>query len=184
MERKHWNTTAIHIHNNPVKSIGGGTNLHFKHYPGFNCGEDQWWTSLLSQGRWCSISSPPSFVRCWDSFTKEIADTPDKGTVERGIKQADYTLRKFIGAIIERQGYAPFWVIMRMRSATSSILGSHQTSVWRDSAGLDQWNDDRTLSSTGWNVRTKSIKEIAEVQLPQSVLFGKYVKMHLGDFTG
>ena len=64
MEKKTWNTAA-HIHNNPVKSISeGGDEPVFRFYR--------------------DLIVAPSFVRCWDSFTRKLM-LPIRGTARKKV---------------------------------------------------------------------------------------------------
>ena len=80
------------------------------------------------------------FCEMLGQLHKEI-DAPDKGdSPKEGIKQADYTLRKFVELLSKDKGMTPFCELLCGCALLHSeaFFESHQASVWQDSAGLDQ----------------------------------------------
>lgn len=94
MEKKTWNTAA-HIHNNPVKSISeGGDEPVFRFYRDLIVAkindEPHYYHKEVMH-----ISSPPSFVRCWDSFTRKLM-LPIRGTARKKVPNAGLYPAKFV----------------------------------------------------------------------------------------
>ncbi len=140
MEKETWNT-AIHIHNNPVKSVGNGEDkTFFGFYRDLIIAkindEPHCYHKEVMQYLFSAI-----FCEMLGQLHKEI-DAPDKGdSPKEGIKQADYTLRKFVELLSKDKGmhrsvsyYAD--ALCYTPKHFSKVI--KQASVWQDSAGLDQ----------------------------------------------
>lgn len=103
MEKKTWNTAA-HIHNNPVKSISeGGDDPVFRFYRDLIVAkindEPHYYHREVMQHLFSAL-----FCEMLGQLHKEI-DAPDKGdSPKEGIKQADYTLRKFVELLSKDKG--------------------------------------------------------------------------------
>ena len=181
MERNTWDT-AIHIHNNPVKTVG----------------EDQdsavftFYRELIM----AKINDDPHcyhkeviqhifsalFCEMLGQLNKEIACSDQEDRPKEGIKQADYILRKFMELLSQDNGMH--------RSVTYyadalCYTPKHFSKVIRQACGrtpLDLINET-AMEHIKYRLKhsEKSIKEIAEeFNFPNQSFFGKYVKAHLG----
>ena len=122
------------------------------------------------------------FCEMLGQLHKEI-DAPDKGdSPKEGIKQADYTLRKFVELLSKDKG------MHRSVSYYADALcytPKHFSKVIKQACGrtpLDLINET-TIEHIKYRLKRsdKSVKEIAEeFNFPNQSFFGKYVKMHLG----
>ena len=181
MEKKTWNTAA-HIHNNPVKSISeGGDDPVFRFYRDLIVAkindEPHYYHREVMQHLFSAL-----FCEMLGQLHKEI-DAPDKGdSPKEGIKQADYTLRKFVELLSKDKG------MHRSVSYYADALcytPKHFSKVIKQACGrtpLDLINET-TIEHIKYRLKRsdKSVKEIAEeFNFPNQSFFGKYVKMHLG----
>lgn len=181
MEKKTWNTAA-HIHNNPVKSISeGGDEPVFRFYRDLIVAkindEPHYYHKEVMQHLFSAL-----FCEMLGQLHKEI-DAPDKGdSPKEGIKQADYTLWKFVELLSKDKG------MHRSVSYYADALcytPKHFSKVIKQACGrtpLDLINET-TIEHIKYRLKRsdKSVKEIAEeFNFPNQSFFGKYVKMHLG----
>lgn len=181
MEKGMWNT-AIHIHNNPVQSVGEDEN---KPIYGF-------YRDLIA----AKINDTPHcyhkdvmghlfaalFCEMLGHLNKEMADEGKEHQPQEGIKQADYILRKFVEMLSKDNGMH--------RSVTYfadalCYTPKHFSKVIKQACGrtpLELINEN-CIQHIKYRLKhsDKSIKEIAEeFNFPNQSFFGKYVKMHLG----
>ena len=153
MEKETWNT-AIHIHNNPVKSVGNGED---KTFFGF-------YRDLII------------------AKINEMEAAGNTEGSKEGIKQVNYILRKFMELLSKDKGmhrsvsyfanelcYTPkhFSKVIKQACGRTPLDLINETAVEHIKYRLKR--------------SEKSIKEIAEeFNFPNQSFFGKYVKAHLG----
>ena len=181
MEKDTWNT-AIHIHNNPVKSVGEGQNDSiFRLYRDLivakindapHCHHREVIQYLFSA----------LFCEMLGQLHKEIDSSDKTDRPKESIKQADYILRKFMELLAKDNG------MHRSVSYFADALcytPKHFSKVIKQACGrtpLDLINET-TIEHIKYRLKRsdKSIKEIAEeFNFPNQSFFGKYVKTHLG----
>ena len=181
VEKDTWDT-AIHIHNNPVKSINReNDNSIFKHYGDLILAkindEPHCYHKAVVQHLFAAI-----FCEMMGYLNKEIADSEKAKLSKEGIKQADHILRKFMELLSKDNGMH--------RSVTYfadalCYTPKHFSKVIKQACGrapLDLINET-AIEHIKYRLKhsDKSIKEIAEeFNFPNQSFFGKYVKGHLG----
>ena len=181
VEKDTWDT-AIHIHNNPVKSINReNDNSIFKHYGELILAkindEPHCYHKAVVQHLFAAI-----FCEMMGYLNKEIADSEKAKLPKEGIKQADHILRKFMELLSKDNGMH--------RSVTYfadalCYTPKHFSKVIKQACGrapLDLINET-AIEHIKYRLKhsDKSIKEIAEeFNFPNQSFFGKYVKGHLG----
>ena len=181
MEKETWNT-AIHIHNNPVKSVDNG--------------EDQTVFGFYRDLIIAKINDEPHryhkeviqhlfsaiFCEMMGQLHKEIEASGNMEGSKEGIKQVNYILRKFMELLSKDKG------MHRSVSYFANELcytPKHFSKVIKQACGrtpLDLINET-TVEHIKYRLKRseKSIKEIAEeFNFPNQSFFGKYVKAHLG----
>ena len=181
IEKDTWDT-AIHIHNNPVKSVNReSNNTIFKHYGDLILAkindEPHCYHKAVVQHLFAAI-----FCEMMGYLNKEIADSEKAKLPKEGIKQADHILRKFMELLSKDNGMH--------RSVTYfadalCYTPKHFSKVIKQACGrapLDLINET-AIEHIKYRLKhsDKSIKEIAEeFNFPNQSFFGKYVKGHLG----
>lgn len=181
MEKETWNA-AVHIHNNPVKSISEGDD---KSVFGF------YWDLIVTK-----INDEPHcyhkevmqhlfsalFCEMMGQLHKEIKSSGKVEHRKGNIKQVNYILRKFIELLSKDKG------IHRSVSYFANELcytPKHFSKVIKQACGrtpLDLINET-LMEQIKYQLKhsDKSIKELAEeFNFPNQSFFGKYVKAHLG----
>lgn len=181
MEKETWNT-AIHIHNNPVKSVDNG--------------EDQTVFGFYRDLIIAKINDEPHryhkeviqhlfsaiFCEMMGQLHKEIEASGNMEGSKEGIKQVNYILRKFMELLSKDKS------MHRSVSYFANELcytPKHFSKVIKQACGrtpLDLINET-TVEHIKYRLKRseKSIKEIAEeFNFPNQSFFGKYVKAHLG----
>ena len=180
VEKDTWDT-AIHIHNNPIKSISReNDNSIFKYYGELIMAkindEPHCYHKAVVQHLFSAL-----FCEMLGYLNKEIADS-EKAFSKEGIKQADHILRKFMELLSKDNGMH--------RSVTYfadalCYTPKHFSKVIKQACGrapLDLINET-AIEHIKYRLKhsDKSIKEIAEeFNFPNQSFFGKYVKGHLG----
>lgn len=180
VEKDTWDT-AIHIHNNPIKSISReNDNSIFKYYEELIMAkindEPHCYHKAVVQHLFSAL-----FCEMLGYLNKEIADS-EKAFSKEGIKQADHILRKFMELLSKDNGMH--------RSVTYfadalCYTPKHFSKVIKQACGrapLDLINET-AIEHIKYRLKhsDKSIKEIAEeFNFPNQSFFGKYVKGHLG----
>lgn len=181
MEKDTWNT-AIHIHNNPVKSVGEGQNGSiFRLYRDLI-------VAKINDAPHCyhreviQYLFSALFCEMMGQLNKEIDYSDKTDRPKESIKQADYILRKFMELLAKDNG---------MRRSVSYFADTlcytpkHFSKVIKQACGrtpLDLINET-VIEHIKYRLKRsdKSIKEIAEeFNFPNQSFFGKYVKTHLG----
>lgn len=179
-KRKTWNT-AIHIHNNPVKSVGNG---RIKLSSGFYRDliiakindEPHCYHKEVMQYLFSAI-----FCEMLGQLHKEMEAAGNTEGSKEGIKQVNYILRKFMELLSKDKG------MHRSVSYFANELcytPKHFSKVIKQACGrtpLDLINET-TVEHIKYRLKRseKSIKEIAEeFNFPNQSFFGKYVKAHL-----
>ncbi|MBD9091695.1 MAG: AraC family transcriptional regulator [Bacteroides oleiciplenus] len=181
MEKDIWDT-AIHIHNNPVKSIGEDRDSPiFAFYRDLIVAkindEPHCYHREVIQHIFAAL-----FCEMLGQLNKEIASSDTPIRPREGIKQSDYILRKFMELLSKDNGMH--------RSVTYfadalCYTPKHFSKVIKQACGrnpLDLINET-TIEHIKYRLKRsdKSIKEIAEeFNFPNQSFFGKYVKTHLG----
>ncbi|WP_370795719.1 helix-turn-helix domain-containing protein [Bacteroides stercorirosoris] len=181
MEKDTWNT-AIHIHNNPVKSVGEGQNDSiFRLYRDLivakindapHCHHREVIQYLFSA----------LFCEMLGQLHKEIDSSDKTDRPKESIKQADYILRKFMELLAKDNGMHRS---VSYFADTLCYTPKHFSKVIKQACGrtpLDLINET-TIEHIKYRLKRsdKSIKEIAEeFNFPNQSFFGKYVKTHLG----
>lgn len=181
MEKKTWNT-AVHIRNNPIKSVG---QEEHKEIFGF------YWDLLMAK-----INDEPHhyhkeviqyllsaiFCEILGHLNKEMDPAEAAGDAKEGIKQSDYILRKFVEMLSKDNG------MHRSVGYYADALcysPKHFSKVIKQACGrtpLDLINEN-AVEHIKYRLKhsDKSIKEIAEeFDFPNQSFFGKYVKSYLG----
>lgn len=181
MEKDTWNT-VMHIHNNPIKSVGEeGDKEIFKFYRELLMAkindEPHHYHREVMQYLFSAI-----FCEMLGHLNKEV--NPSEMTVDtkESIKQSDYILRKFIEMLSKDNG------IHRSVGYYADALcysPKHFSKVIKQACGrtpLDLINEN-AIEHIKYRLKhsDKSIKEIAEeFNFPNQSFFGKYVKSYLG----
>ena len=181
MEKDTWNT-VMHIHNNPIKSVGEeGDKEIFKFYRELLMAkindEPHHYHREVMQYLFSAI-----FCEMLGHLNKEV--NPSEMTVDtkESIKQSDYILRKFIEMLSKDNG------IHRSVGYYADALcysPKHFSKVIKQACGrtpLDLINES-AIEHIKYRLKhsDKSIKEIAEeFKFPNQSFFGKYVKSYLG----
>lgn len=181
MEKDTWNT-VIHIHNNPIKSVGQeGNNKIFEYY----------WNLLMAK-----INDEPHhyhkevmqylfsaiFCEMLGRLNKEVSPSEMAADTKEGIKQSDYILHKFIEMLSKDNG-----MHRSVGYYADALCYSHKhfSKVIKQACGrtpLDLINEN-AIEHIKYRLKhsDKSIKEIAEeFDFPNQSFFGKYVKSYLG----
>lgn len=182
MEKDTWNT-AIHIRNNPVKTIGEDKDKEV-----FGCyrnlimakinDEHHGYHKEVMQHLFSAL-----FCELMGNLSREMP-TPDEtnNLQKEGITQASYILRKFAELLSKDNG------MHRSVSYYADALcysPKHFSKVVKQACGktpLDLINET-AVEHIKYRLKhsDKSIKEIAEeFNFPNQSFFGKYVKAHLG----
>lgn len=181
MEKEAWNT-VIHIHNNPVKSVGEGEDKSvFGFYRDLIVAkmndEPHCYHKEVMQYLFSAL-----FCEMMGQLHKEIDCSDKADRPKESIKQADYILRKFMELLSRDNG------MHRSVSYFADALcctPKHFSKVVKQACGrtpLDLINE-ATIEHIKYRIKhsDKSIKEIAEeFNFPNQSFFGKYVKAHLG----
>lgn len=181
MERETWNT-AVHIHNNPVKTVGDGDDKSvFGFYRDLIVAkindEPHYYHREVMQYLFSAL-----FCEMLGQLHKELECSDSADRPKESIKQADYILRKFMELLSKDKG------MHRSVSYFADELcytPKHFSKVIKQACGrtpLDLINEV-TIEHIKYRLKRsdKSIKEIAEeFNFPNQSFFGKYVKMHLG----
>ena len=181
MEKETWNT-AIHIHNNPVKSVDNGEDQTvFGFYRDLIIAkindEPHCYHKEVIQHLFSAI-----FCEMMGQLHKEIEASGNMEGSKEGIKQVNYILRKFMELLSKDKG------MHRSVSYFANELcytPKHFSKVIKQACGrtpLDLINET-TVEHIKYRLKRseKSIKEIAEeFNFPNQSFFGKYVKAHLG----
>mgnify|MGYP003217471580 FL=1 len=181
MEKDTWNT-VMHIHNNPIKSVGEeGDKEIFKFYRELLMAkindEPHHYHREVMQYLFSAI-----FCEMLGHLNKEV--NPSEMTVDtkESIKQSDYILRKFIEMLSKDNG-----IHRSVGYYTDALCYSpkHFSKVIKQACGrtpLDLINEN-AIEHIKYRLKhsDKSIKEIAEeFNFPNQSFFGKYVKSYLG----
>lgn len=181
MEKETWNT-AVHIHNNPVKSVGEGENKSIFGFYGdlivakIN-DEPHCYHREVMQYLFSAL-----FCEMMGQLHKEIEASDKTNRAKESLKQADYILRKFMELLSKDKG------MHRSVSYFADELcytPKHFSKVIKQTCGrtpLDLINE-AAIEQIRYRLKRsdKSIKEIAEeFNFPNQSFFGKYVKAHLG----
>ena len=181
VEKDTWDT-AIHIHNNPIKSISReNDNSIFKYYGELIMAkindEPHCYHKEVIQHLFSAI-----FCEMMGQLHKEIEASGNMEGSKEGIKQVNYILRKFMELLSKDKG------MHRSVSYFANELcytPKHFSKVIKQACGrtpLDLINET-TVEHIKYRLKRseKSIKEIAEeFNFPNQSFFGKYVKAHLG----
>lgn len=181
MEKETWNT-AIHIHNNPVKSVDNGEDQTvFRFYRDLIIAkinnEPHCYHKEVIQHLFSAI-----FCEMMGQLHKEMEAAGNMEGSKEGIKQVNYILRKFMELLSKDKG------MHRSVSYFANELcytPKHFSKVIKQACGrtpLDLINET-TVEHIKYRLKRseKSIKEIAEeFNFPNQSFFGKYVKAHLG----
>lgn len=181
MEKNTWNT-AIHIHNNPIQSIGEEDNKGiFSFYRDLLMAkindEPHHYHKEVIQYLFSAI-----FCEMLGHLSKEMDPSETAGDTKEGIKQSDYILRKFIEMLSKDNG------MHRSVGYYADALcysPKHFSKVIKQACGrtpLDLINEN-AIEHIKYRLKhsDKSIKEIAEeFDFPNQSFFGKYVKSYLG----
>ena len=181
MEKETWNT-AIHIHNNPVKSVDNGEDQTvFGFYRDLIIAkindEPHCYHKEVIQHLFSAI-----FCEMMGQLHKEIEASGNMEGSKEGIKQVNYILRKFMELLSKDKG------MHRSVSYFANELcytPKHFSKVIKQACGrtpLDLINET-AVEHIKYRLKRseKSIKEIAEeFNFPNQSFVGKYVKAHLG----
>ncbi|CDA83509.1 transcriptional regulator AraC family [Bacteroides sp. CAG:754] len=181
MEKETWNT-AIHIHNNPVKSIGESEDksvfglyrdlIVAKINDKCHCYHREVMQYLFSA----------LFCEMLGQLHKEIECSAQTENPDESVKQVNYILRKFMELLSKDKG------IHRSVSYFAGELcytPKYFSKVIKQACGrtpLDLINQT-VIEQIKYRLKRsdKSIKELAEeFNFPNQSFFGKYVKAHLG----
>ena len=181
MEKETWNT-AIHIHNNPVKSVGNGEDkTFFGFYRDLIIAkindEPHCYHKEVMQYLFSAI-----FCEMLGQLHKEMEAAGNTESSKEGIKQVNYILRKFMELLSKDKG------MHRSVSYFANELcytPKYLSKVIKDACGKNTSTliNEYTMEHIKYQLRNsdKSIKEIAEeFNFPNQSFFGKYVKAHLG----
>lgn len=181
MEKNTWDT-AVHIHNNPVKSVDEDQNNAV-----FGCYRDLIMAKINDEPH-CyhrevmQYLFSALFCEMLGLLNKEIASSDKENNPKEGIKQSDYILRKFVELLSKDNG------MHRSVAYYADALcytPKHFSKVIKQACGrtpLDLINAN-TIEHIKHRLKhsDKSVKEIAEeFNFPNQSFFGKYVKTHLG----
>ena len=180
IEKDTWDT-AIHIHNNPVKSISKEKdNTVFKDYGKLIIAkindEPHCYHKTVMQYLFAAL-----FCEMLCYLNKEMADS-EKAFSKEYTKQADHILRKFMELLSKDNGMHRSVAYF---ADTLCYTPKHFSKVIKQACGrtpLDLINES-VIEHIKYRLRhsDKSIKEIAEeFNFPNQSFFGKYVKEHLG----
>lgn len=181
MEKNTWNT-AIHIHNNPIQSIGEEDNKGiFSFYRDLLMAkindEPHHYHKEVIQYLFSAI-----FCEMLGHLSKEMDPSETAGDTKEGIKQSDYILRRFVEMLSKDNG------MHRSVGYYADALcysPKHFSKVIKQACGrtpLDLINEN-AIEHIKYRLKhsDKSIKEIAEeFDFPNQSFFGKYVKSYLG----
>ena len=157
MEKETWNT-AIHIHNNPVKSVDNGEDQTvFGFYRDLIIAkindEPHCYHKEVMQYLFSAI-----FCEMLGQLHKEMEAAGNTEGSKEGIKQVNYILRKFMELLSK---------VIKQACGRTPLDLINETAVEHIKYRLKR--------------SEKSIKEIAEeFNFPNQSFFGKYVKAHLG----
>lgn len=181
MEKDTWNT-AIHIHNNPVKSVSEGQNGSiFRLYRDLI-------VAKINDAPHCyhreviQYLFSALFCEMMGQLNKEIDYSDKTDRPKESIKQADYILRKFMELLAKDNGMHRS---VSYFADTLCYTPKHFSKVIKQACGrtpLDLINET-VIEHIKYRLKRsdKSIKEIAEeFNFPNQSFFGKYVKTHLG----
>lgn len=181
MEKDTWDT-AIHIHNNPVQTVGEreskGIAALYRNLIAAKMGtEPHCYHKEVMQYLFSAL-----FCEMLGMLNKEIVCSDPLKRPKEGIRQADYILRKFMEMLSKDNG------IHRSVAYFADALcytPKHFSKVIKQSSGrtpLELINEN-CIQHIKYRLKhsDRSIKEIAEeFNFPNQSFFGKYVKMHLG----
>lgn len=181
MEKDTWNT-VIHIHNNPIKSVGQeGNNKIFEYYRNLLMAkmndEPHHYHKEVMQYLFSAI-----FCEMLGRLNKEVSSSETEADTKEGIKQSDYILHKFIEMLSKDNG-----MHRSVGYYADALCYSHKhfSKVIKQACGrtpLDLINES-AIEHIKYRLKhsDKSIKEIAEeFDFPNQSFFGKYVKSYLG----
>ena len=181
MEKDTWNT-VIHIHNNPIKSVGQeGNNKIFEYYRNLLMAkmndEPHHYHKEVMQYLFSAI-----FCEMLGRLNKEVSPSEMAADTKEGIKQSDYILHKFIEMLSKDNG-----MHRSVGYYADALCYSHKhfSKVIKQACGrtpLDLINES-AIEHIKYRLKhsDKSIKEIAEeFDFPNQSFFGKYVKSYLG----
>lgn len=181
MEKDTWNI-VIHIHNNPIKSVGQeGNNKIFEYYRNLLMAkindEPHHYHKEVMQYLFSAI-----FCEMLGRLNKEVSPSEMAADTKEGIKQSDYILHKFIEMLSKDNG-----MHRSVGYYADALCYSHKhfSKVIKQACGrtpLDLINEN-AIEHIKYRLKhsDKSIKEIAEeFDFPNQSFFGKYVKSYLG----
>ena len=181
MEKDTWNI-AMHIHNNPIKSVGQeGNNKIFEYYRNLLMAkmndEPHHYHKEVMQYLFSAI-----FCEMLRRLNKEVSPSEMAADTKEGIKQSDYILHKFIEMLSKDNG-----MHRSVGYYADALCYSHKhfSKVIKQACGrtpLDLINES-AIEHIKYRLKhsDKSIKEIAEeFDFPNQSFFGKYVKSYLG----
>ncbi len=181
MEKDTWNT-VIHIHNNPIKSVGQeGNNKIFEYYRNLLMAkmndEPHHYHKEVMQYLFSAF-----FCEMLGRLNKEVSPSEMAADTKEGIKQSDYILHKFIEMLSKDNG-----MHRSVGYYADALCYSHKhfSKVIKQACGrtpLDLINEN-AIEHIKYRLKhsDKSIKEIAEeFDFPNQSFFGKYVKSYLG----
>ena len=181
MEKDTWNT-VMHIHNNPIKSVGQeGNNKIFEYYRNLLMAkindEPHHYHKEVMQYLFSAI-----FCEMLGRLNKEVSPSEMAADTKEGIKQSDYILHKFIEMLSKDNG-----MHRSVGYYADALCYSHKhfSKVIKQACGrtpLDLINEN-AIEHIKYRLKhsDKSIKEIAEeFDFPNQSFFGKYVKSYLG----
>ena len=181
MEKETWNT-AVHIHNNPVKSVSDEEdNSVFGSYRDLIVAkindEPHCYHREVMQHLFSAL-----FCEMLGQLHKEIECSDKSDRSRENIKQVNYTLRKFMELLSRDKG------IHRSVSYFANELcytPKHFSKVIKQACGRTPSDliNETAMEQIKYRLKhsDKSIKEIAEeFNFPNQSFFGKYVKAYLG----
>lgn len=181
IEKDTWDT-AIHIHNNPVKTVGekeskGIAGLYRNLIAAKISAEPHCYHKEVMQYLFSAL-----LYEMLGMLNKEIVCTDRPNQPKEGMRQADYILRKFLEMLSKDNG------MHRSVAYFADALcytPKHFSKVIKQASGrtpLELINENCIQHIKHRLTHSdKSIKEIAEeFNFPNQSFFGKYVKMHLG----
>lgn len=181
MEKETWNT-AVHIHNNPVKSVSDEEdNSVFGFYRDLIVAkindEPHCYHREVMQHLFSAL-----FCEMLGQLHKEIECSDKSDRSRENIKQVNYTLRKFMELLSRDKG------IHRSVSYFANELcytPKHFSKVIKQACGRTPSDliNETAMEQIKYRLKhsDKSIKEIAEeFNFPNQSFFGKYVKAYLG----
>lgn len=181
MEKETWNT-AVHIHNNPVKSVSeDDNNSVFGFYRDLIVAkindEPHCYHREVMQHLFSAL-----FCEMLGQLHKEIECSDKSDRSRENIKQVNYTLRKFMELLSKDKG------IHRSVSYFANELcytPKHFSKVIKQACGRTPSDliNETAMEQIKYRLKhsDKSIKEIAEeFNFPNQSFFGKYVKAYLG----